>query len=133
MRGPLKNFALLMIVAMVCGCATDASRVVEYRYVAYSWTDGNIGDMIEAWGTPRAGYKNAADSDPGYARWRAFSRVGGAQGDDSIRYHCDTIARFGADGTISKIEIRASKHCQRHYRDLGSMLRPGVKPPPDAN
>jgi len=126
----MKNLALTLIVVLVCGCATDAPRIVEYRYVAYSWTDGNISDMMEAWGAPQSGYKDATDSSPGFARWRAFSRVGGAQGDNSIRYHCDTIARFGADGTISEIEIRASKHCQRYYKDLDSMLRPGVKPPP---
>ena len=127
----MKKLTLLMIAASILGCATDASRIDEYRYVAYSWTDGNIGDMIEAWGTPQGDYKEATDSYPGFARWRAFSRVGGAQGDDAVRYHCDTIARFGADGTISKIEIRAAKHCQRYYKDLDSMLRPGVKPLPD--
>jgi len=128
----MKKITLPLIMVLVCGCATDASRIIEYRYVAYSWTDGNINDMIEAWGTPQGGYKEATDSYPGYARWRAFSRVGGAEDGSGIRYHCDTIARFGADGTITKIEIRASDHCQRYYKDLDSMLRPGVITLPDA-
>ena len=127
----MKIPTLLIIAVSILGCATDAPRIDQYRYVAYSWTDGNIGDMIEAWGTPQGDYKEATDSYPGHARWRAFSRLGGATGDNSIRYHCDAIARFGANGTITEIEIRASKHCERYYKDFDSMLRPGVKPPPD--
>ena len=129
----MKKFTLPLIMVLICGCAADTSRIVKYRYVAYSWIDGNIGDMIEAWGAPQGGYKDATDSYPGHARWRAFSRLGGAEGDNSIRYHCDTIARFGADGTIAEIEIRASDHCQRRYKDLDSMLRPGVQTLPGAS
>ena len=126
----MKNLATLLLAAFLCGCATDAPRVVEYRYVAYSWTGGNISDMIEAWGTPRAGHDEATPTTPGYARWRVFSRTGGGgNGDGRIRYFCDTIARFGMDGTIWEIDIRQSEYCHRYYKDLSSMLRPGVKPP----
>jgi len=37
-----------MIAASILGCATEAPRIDQYSYVAYSWTGGNIGDMIEA-------------------------------------------------------------------------------------
>ena len=128
----MKTLATLLLGAVLCGCATDAPRIVEYRYVAYSWTGGNISDMIEAWGTPRAGHDEATAATPGHARWRVFSRTGGGgsgSGSGGIRYFCDTIARFDMDGTIYEIEIRQSDNCDRYYRDLGSMLRPGVKPP----
>ena len=126
----MKYLVLLLIAMLVSGCETNAPRIDEYRYSAYSWTDGNITDMIEAWGTPQSGYRDATDTTPGYARWRAFSRTGG-QGGVGVKYHCDSIAHFGTDGMIIEIEIRRSDSCHRHYDDkLGMMLRPGVKPPP---
>ena len=127
----MKNLALLMIAASILGCATEAPRIDQYSYVAYSWTGGNIGDMIEAWGTPKKGYEQATVDQPGYARWRVWSRFGRWETGGGIRHHCETVAVFGMDGTITEIEIRASVHCERYYKDLDSMLRPGVKPLPD--
>ena len=129
----MKLLALLACGMMVYGCATEGPRVVKYRYVAYSWTDGNIDDMIEAWGKPNRGFREASKDEPGFARWRVFSRIGGGAGSGGgYRYFCDTIAIFGGDGKIAEIDIRHSDSCGRYYKDLDSMLRPGVAPPPGA-
>jgi len=119
-----------MFVLLLYGCETGGSRIVEYRYVAYSWTGGNIDEMIEAWGTPKAHYSRATATKPGSARWRVFSKVSGGDGSGGYRYFCDTIATFDAEGMITNIDIRRSEACHRYYKDLGSMLRPGIKPPP---
>ena len=129
----MKLLSLLVFGLMLYGCATEAPRIVKYRYVAYSWTDGSIDDMIEAWGNPNKAYKKASEDEPGFARWRVFSRLGSREGSGGgYRYFCDTIAVFGEDGKITEIEIRHSDSCGRYYKDLDSMLRPGVAPPPGA-
>ena len=125
--------AILFLFVTVCACSTDATRIDPYRYAAYSWTDGNINDMIEVWGEPRAlDFQEATDDEPGYAVWRAFSRTGGGGqgGDGGIRYHCVMRAHFDTTGTISEVDIRRSDSCHRHYKDLDTRIRPGVKPLP---
>jgi len=127
----MNRLAILFLALLVYGCTTSGSRIVKYRYVAYSWTDGNIEEMIEAWGTPNAGYEVATAEQPGRARWRAFSRGGsGEVGGSGVRYSCDTIAIFEVSGKITEIDILNSNSCHRYYKNLDSMLRPGVKPPP---
>ena len=125
----MNRLAILFLALLVYGCTTSGSRIVEYRYVAYSWTGGNIEEMIEAWGTPKAGYEVATAEQPGRARWRAFSRVGAREA-PGYRYFCDTVATFDTNGEITEIDIRRSDSCHRYYKDLDAMLRPGVKPPP---
>ena len=129
----MKLLTFLICGMTLYGCATEAPRIVKYRYVAYSWTGASIDDMISAWGKPNRGYRSASADDPGFARWRVFSRLGSREGSGAgYRYFCDTIAFFGRDGKIAEIDIRHSDSCERYYKDLDSMLRPGVAPPPGA-
>lgn len=127
----MKSIGLLVLAIMLFGCATDASRIDKYRYVAYSWVNGNIDEMIDAWGKPNRDYDKASENKPGLARWAVFSRAGNIEDGPAVRYHCDMTATFGNDGTIIDIRIRHSNSCHRYYKDLDSMLRPGVKPPPE--
>ncbi len=120
-------FALLSLAA----CDTNPPRIDDYRYVAYSWTGGNIDEMIAVWGEPNREHVQASADTLGKARWRSFSRYGAGGTPDSYRYFCDMTAHFDADGKVSEIEITRSDHCGTFYGEgIRDMLRPGVKPPP---
>jgi len=123
------RLAALLAALVLVACDTNPPRIDDYRYVAYSWTGGNIDDMVAAWGEPNRGNEAATDENPGLARWRYFSRAGEGMGHH--RYFCDLIVRYEPTGTISEIVIVRSDHCGSYYGDrIRSLLRPGVKPPP---
>ena len=119
----------LLIALLLAACDTNPPRIDDYRYVAYSWTGGNIDEMLAAWGEPNRGSGKAEDGHPGHARWRYFSRAG--EGMSHHRYFCEMIAHYDSTGTLAEIEIIRSDHCGTLYGDrIRSLLRPGVKPPP---
>ena len=129
----MKLLTLLVCGIILYGCATEAPRMDKYQYAAYSWTGGSIDDMVETWGEPNKGYRRASVDEPGFARWRVFSKLGNPRESGGVtRYFCDTIASFGEDGKIEQIRVRHSDSCGRYYEDLDSMLRPGVAPMPGA-
>ena len=118
-------FATLALVA----CETNPPRIDDYRYVAYSWTGGNIDEMFAAWGEPNRGNQGATARSLGSAKWRYFSRAG--EGMSHHRYFCEMVAHYDTTGKIVEIEIIRSDHCGTHYGDrIRGLLRPGVKPPP---
>ena len=127
----MNRLALLIAILILAACDTNPPRIDDYRYVAYSWTGGNIDEMIAVWGKPNREHEPATAGAPGKARWRSFSRVGTGGTGESYRYFCEMIARFDEAGSISEIEIVRSQHCRTLYGEgIRDMLRPGVKPPP---
>ena len=107
---------LILFVAMFAfvGCSSNMEQTDKYRFAANSWAGGNIEEMVNAWGTPNAGFLPAKDGEDGVAGWSVRSTQVAVAADG---YYCSTLVYFDASGTITSIDVRRSRSCQQYYRN----------------
>ena len=117
---------------VVSGCAqpdlSEPDGDDGYSIAARSWLGAEVNDMLAVWPNPNMRCGRYTPGQPGCAWWR--HKRGSERRDATFDYHCEAIVRYNADGIITDVDVKRSRHCHRRFRDDFSrmtrhLLEPG--------
>ena len=128
------HLRIVIVIFAMSGCTTSGGVAVSeqdrYALAAKSWEGASLPEMLAAWGPPNRAERPPKGETDGMAWWEYSSpKSGSDQHGKTYRYYCSTVAHFNSNLTITSIEVKSSRDCQRLYEgQFESMMRHRVKP-----